>query len=113
MSDQLVAACGLYCGACRAYLKGKCKGCRENKAAEKWCKVKNCCRESGIRSCADCESHEKVNECKKFNNIFSKAFKLIFGSNRRWCIERIRQVGYEEYAKEADLSKNYNGKNTK
>jgi len=52
-----------------------------------------------------------VNDCKKFNNIFSKIFKVLFGSNRRWCIGRIREIGYGEYAKEAKLSQNYNGKN--
>jgi len=30
---ELVAYCGLYCGACGAYLKGRCPGCHENKKA--------------------------------------------------------------------------------
>jgi len=30
---DLVACCGLYCGACGAYLKGRCPGCRENSKA--------------------------------------------------------------------------------
>jgi len=25
--EKLVAKCGLYCGACGAYLKGRCPGC--------------------------------------------------------------------------------------
>ena len=32
-----VAACGLYCGACRKFVKGQCPGCWENKKAD-WCK---------------------------------------------------------------------------
>ena len=26
---NLIAYCGLYCGACRSYLKGSCPGCQE------------------------------------------------------------------------------------
>ncbi len=29
---ELVAHCGLYCGACKAYLKEKCDGCHRNPA---------------------------------------------------------------------------------
>jgi hypothetical protein len=28
---NLVAYCGLYCGACNKYLDGKCPGCQKNK----------------------------------------------------------------------------------
>ena len=35
---KLVAYCGLYCGACGAYLRGRCPGCIENYKAT-WCKV--------------------------------------------------------------------------
>ena len=37
---NLVAYCGLYCGACRSYLKRKCQACKDNEKAS-WCKVKN------------------------------------------------------------------------
>jgi hypothetical protein len=30
VNKDLVAHCGLYCGACGAYLKGRCPGCHEN-----------------------------------------------------------------------------------
>ena len=30
---ELVAGCGLYCGKCGAFRKGRCKGCRENARA--------------------------------------------------------------------------------
>jgi phage FluMu protein Com len=32
-SPELIALCGLYCGACKAYLSDKCPGCRENNKA--------------------------------------------------------------------------------
>lgn len=31
--EKLVAACGLYCGACHKFLTGKCPGCKENEKA--------------------------------------------------------------------------------
>jgi hypothetical protein len=103
----------LLCGACSAYLKSKCDGCKKNRKADKWCRVKLCVRDNGYKSCAECKAYKNVQECKKFNNIFSKIFALIFGSNRKWCINRIREVGYQSFAKEMALSKNYNGKGKK
>ena len=44
---KLVAFCGLYCGACKAYLKERCPGCHDNEKAT-WCKVRTCCLENGI-----------------------------------------------------------------
>jgi hypothetical protein len=29
-NQELVAYCGLYCGACRAYRMDKCPGCHDN-----------------------------------------------------------------------------------
>ena len=36
---KMVAACGLYCGACKKYRMGKCSGCHKNKKAS-WCKIR-------------------------------------------------------------------------
>jgi hypothetical protein len=95
---NLIAFCGLYCGSCRSYLKGKCPGCRDNVKAT-WCKVRSCGIENKFQSCADCTSVELM-ECKKFNNFISKAFGYIFNSDRSACILRIRETGYENYALE-------------
>lgn len=46
-SVERIAACGLYCGACRKYLKGKCLGCRQNDKAA-WCKIRQCCQAKGF-----------------------------------------------------------------
>ena len=27
-------------------------GCNQNKAADKWCKIKTCCKQNGYKSCA-------------------------------------------------------------
>jgi len=39
---EMVAYCGLYCGACPQYLKEKCEGCMKNVKAT-WCKIRKCC----------------------------------------------------------------------
>ena len=96
---NLVAFCGLYCGECGAYKKGKCPGCQKNEKAS-WCQVRKCCMENGQLSCADCTVFATASECKKFNNIFSKLFAFIFGSDRQACINMIKEKGYEGYAEE-------------
>ena len=101
---NLVAYCGLYCGACGQYLKGKCFGCQKNEKAT-WCQIRVCGMQNKYDTCADCKSYTDVNTCKKFNNIFSKIFGLIFRSNRKACIERIKQIGTEKFASEMAKNK--------
>ncbi len=97
-STELVAYCGLYCGACRSYLKEKCRGCRENEKAT-WCKVRSCCIESGVSTCAECREYPAVQDCPKFNNIISKLFGIVFRSDRAACIGQIKETGIEGHAK--------------
>jgi hypothetical protein len=94
----LVAYCGLYCGACKSYLKEKCKGCHENSTAT-WCKVRSCCTGKQIKSCAECTEFPDSRACEKFNNFMSKLFGLMFKSDRAACIAQIRQLGLEGHAK--------------
>lgn len=94
---ELVAYCGLYCGACRSYTKGKCAGCHENAKAS-WCTVRSCCIENGFSSCADCRAHSDPNGCMKFNNFMSRLFGFVFKSDRAACIEQIRQSGISGHA---------------
>jgi hypothetical protein len=95
---NLVAFCGLYCGACGAYLKEKCPGCHENKKAT-WCKIRVCCMEHKYASCADCTTYQSAMDCKKFNNVMSKLFSVIFGSDRPACIAQIKAMGVAGHAK--------------
>lgn len=69
-STEHIAACGLYCGACRKYLYGKCPGCLQNDQAS-WCKIRQCCLEKGYRSCAECGTDVKA--CKTHNNVIGKS----------------------------------------
>ena len=102
--SKSIAYCGLYCGACKSYLNEKCPGCQKNEKAA-WCSVRKCCIENGKLSCADCQVHASASECKKFNNIFSKLFGFIFGSDRQASINFIKEKGYEAYAEEMAAKK--------
>ena len=93
----LVARCGLYCGACRSYLKGKCKGCSENVKAT-WCAIRSCCGEREIATCADCADFPDPRDCKKFDNLISRLFGLVMRSDRAACIDQVRELGLEGHA---------------
>jgi len=100
---NLIAYCGLYCGACRSYLSGKCPGCKENTKAT-WCKVRACCSENQYLSCADCKL-ASLEDCKKYNNFISRIVGFFFRSDRAACIKRIKEVNYENFAAEMTAAK--------
>ncbi len=100
---NLIAYCGIYCGACRSYLKGKCPGCRESLKMS-WCSVRKCCMENNYISCADC-SISNVRECGKYNTFISKIIGMILNSDRAACVERIKETGYDEFALEMSEKK--------
>ena len=94
-SPQQIAACGLYCGACKKFLDGKCPGCKENEKAS-WCKIRKCCQEKGFHTCAECD--KDVKECKIHNNFVGKIFAFLFNSDRAACIHYISKHGEEAFA---------------
>ncbi len=96
---KLVANCGLYCGACGSYLKGRCPGCHDNEKA-KWCKVRSCCIEHTYASCAHCTEFVDPRACKYFNNFISKLFGFVLRSDRAACVEQIRRLGVQGHADE-------------
>ena len=93
-NPDLVAYCGLYCGACGSYLKDKCPGCHDNEKAS-WCKIRVCCMDNEYLTCADCNDFESPSDCRKFNNWLSKIFSLIFRSDRAACIQQIKDIGIQ------------------
>ncbi len=93
---NLVAKCGLYCGACPRYLKEKCDGCAANQKAS-WCSLRTCCMDKEIPSCADCSDFDDVMQCRKYNSLMAKIFGFIFNSDRQACIGRIRETGYDKF----------------
>jgi hypothetical protein len=102
-NEKLIAYCGLYCGACKKYLKGKCPGC-EKYVKAKWCKIRSCCVENKYLSCANCKIMP-TNECKKFNNFLAKLISSIFRSDRHANINFIKTNGYSKYAEEMSEQK--------
>lgn len=97
LKESVISYCGLYCTNCRSFISGKCPGCSENTKAT-WCKIRSCCMAKNIKSCADCSEFSNPRECKKFNNLVSKLFALVFRSDRAASIEWIKKEGYENYA---------------
>ena len=95
--SNLVAYCGLYCGSCGKYRRGKCPGCRKNEKAG-WCKVRVCAIGHSYRSCADCLLVSDLKTCGKLNNFISKMFAFIFRSDRFAALAMIRECGYDEFA---------------
>ena len=98
-SAELVAHCGLYCGACRSYRKGRCPGCHDNEKAT-WCKVRACCQDDSYATCADCGEFAEPRDCRKFHNLFSRIIGFVLRSDRRACILRIREIGPDAFAAE-------------
>ena len=100
VDTDLIAMCGLYCGACGSYRKGKCPGCRANVKAT-WCKTRTCGLGNKYSSCAECGDFKDPGlECRYLHNPISTVFSFVFNSNRPACLRRIRQVGRESYARE-------------
>ena len=108
VDTKKIAACGLYCGACKKYLMGKCPGCHKNEKAS-WCKIRKCCIEKGFHTCAECERLRvgerssgmmDVKDCRLHNNLIGKFFAFVFRSDRPACIRYIRKNGEQAFAEE-------------
>ena len=106
MMNPEIAACGLFCGTCRKFAKGSCPGCHPNERAS-WCKVRACCIGHGWQSCAEC-TLMPLESCGKSNNFIARIFGFVFRSDRRGCVERIREVGCEAFAAEMRLAGSFN-----
>lgn len=94
---SLVGYCGVYCGACASYRRGKCPGCEENEKAGS-CRIRACCDVNMFPTCASCTQYVDVRDCTKFNNFFSKLKGFMSRSDRHACVEQIREVGLERHA---------------
>jgi hypothetical protein len=51
-----------------------------------------------MASCAECKEFPDPNGCKKFKNLISKIFAVVFRSNRAACIRQIREIGVHGHA---------------
>lgn len=97
MANFNVAYCGLYCGACKSFKKGKCPGCQSNEKAT-WCEIRKCCCKNNYASCANCRI-VSLQECKKYNNIFAKVIGFVTWTDRSKCVDLIKIMGTEGFAK--------------
>lgn len=104
VNPPVVSFCGLYCSNCPKFKKNKCPGCQANNKAT-WCKVRNCCLETNRSSCAECTDHADLKQCPKLNNFVSKAFGLVFNSDRMAGIRYIRSHGPNAFAAKLDAEK--------
>lgn len=95
----LVAACGLYCGACKKHLSGHCPGCAGNEKAS-WCKVRSCCREKGIAHCGACAEHPDPRTCRTYDNFIARMVGFLLRSDRAACARRLREIGTDAFARE-------------
>lgn len=95
---ELVAYCGLYCGTCGGYKKGRCAGCKPGGGFNA-CGVRKCCLEKGYRTCADCTQYFDLAKCGKLCNPISRLIGLFKGSNRPASLRDIKTLGIEEFAR--------------
>ena len=96
-SAELVAYCGLFCGACGSFRRGRCVGCLEGGGFAS-CKVRSCVVDKGYRTCADCDEYL---DCKLLSNFIAKIFALVLRSNRIGNLTGIKRDGIEKWAAEA------------
>ena len=103
LDNRMVSYCGFNCAACPKYAKEQCEGCKGDNpkcaVGYKACKVRPCCIEKGINSCADCDEYTSVKECKKFNPLMIRLGQFITCTNRRKGIEMIKEQGEQEFLK--------------
>jgi hypothetical protein len=103
--DLVLAYCGLVCSDCGMYVKGRCQGCHGEKPMIKNCKIKQCCIGRQYSTCAGCEEFANLKECRKLHNLISRLFSFVFRTDRIGNLNRIRQVGRDQFEKEAAVAK--------
>jgi hypothetical protein len=95
----LVACCGYYCGGCGAHLIGRCEGCRQS-ARLSGCKVRACCLSAGYTTCAECAVYPDPRTCPVYLDSVNGSSGSLLRARRAACIDRIRKVGLEVFARE-------------
>ena len=98
-----ISYCGFYCRICPKYVKKQCNGCKGEHAkcavGYKACKVRPCCIENELSSCADCTQYASVKDCKIYNPLMIRVGEFIARTNRGKGIEMIKEKGEVEFIK--------------
>lgn len=111
MSTIEIGCCGAYCKTCKVYQSELCKGCKigydngERDISKAKCKIKICCIDKKMNSCADCPDYDNCSVIQEFHK--HQGYKY---DKYKQAIEYIKDNGYEEFIKLADRWKNAYGK---
>ncbi|MFC2078843.1 DUF3795 domain-containing protein [Candidatus Bipolaricaulota bacterium] len=100
LNSMLIAPCGMNCGLCSGYLRGKkqCPGCHgEEEKKPKYCIV---CRIKTCEELAACEG-EFCHACDKFPcarlRQLDKRYRTKYGVSMIGNLETIREIGLDEF----------------
>lgn len=110
MSTIELGCCGAYCRTCKVYKTEACKDCKigyengKRELSKAKCRIKRCCMDKQLCSCADCAAYDDCSIIQAFHN--HKGHK--YGKYKQ-AIEYIRINGYEEFFKLADAWENAYG----
>jgi hypothetical protein len=111
MSVVEIGCCGAYCKTCPEFTSARCPGCKigyENGARDitkARCKMKVCCMQKGLDTCADCDVYSS---CETIQGFYGKkGYKY---SKYREATLFIRAEGYGAFLKIADDWKRQYGK---
>jgi hypothetical protein len=99
-NDVIIAHCGLCCTNCGMFIKQKCLGCHSDKPMNRNCEMKACSIGRGYSTCASCNEFKDFKQCKKLYNIISRFFCFIFKTNRIGNLNRIKEIGLDNFKKE-------------
>jgi hypothetical protein len=106
-----IGCCGAYCKTCPEYRNTRCRGCKigykdgERDIKKARCKMKVCCIQKGLDTCADCESYPTCTIIQDFYSKKSYKYKKC-----EEATQFIRAKGYCDFLKVADGWKNQYGK---
>ena len=79
----------------------RCPECRQARKAERYGNSSyGAPRQMFPATCAECGTYTDPRECKKYHNIIARIFGFVFRSDRAKCIDRIREVGLDQFASE-------------
>jgi len=111
MSIEAIGCCGAYCGSCRPLREGQCAGCKlgyrdgDRDLSKARCRIKKCCMQKGLQSCADCGEYEECPVIQEFHH--KDGYK--YGKYRQ-AIAFIQAYGYDRFLAIADTWKNACGR---
>jgi hypothetical protein len=102
MKISLIAPCGMNCGICMAYLRGKkkCPGCRGSNETKSFscanCKIKNCneLNKNNLKFCFKCKKFP----CERIKHL-DKRYRTKYNMSMIENLENIKKIGVREFIK--------------